>query len=162
MSVRDDAIILDELRSRVYQDLGRITLRMPIGVNIEACSVAEPVVGQGSLFDPPPASSGSGYEWPLGSRQCRTVEQMIACCPGGRTGDRVPVTGLDRYNKDAPLPPAQIMAVSIGRLEEISDEEIRAEGYANWTEYAFHWNQRYPKAPWDLNPLCWIVQVVVG
>lgn len=162
MSVPEDVIVLDELRSKMYQDLRHLSLRMPVGVSIQSCAIAGQPTGQGSLFDPPAADVVAGYEWPQGSGRCLTVQQLIDSCPVGREGNQVPVTGLDRYNKGAPLAAARILAVSLGHLEDISDDEIHAEGYANWTEYAFHWNQRYPKAPWDLNPLCWVIRVVQG
>lgn len=149
-------VVLDEQRARQLDSAGRIILRIPIGVGL----AQRQMVARGeqqSLFDPAPTESG--YEWPAGSGVFVTSQQLVAQCPIGQAGDCVDVNLLQGFSRSKPVGKARIAAVRVEPLELISETTIRAEGYENWTEYAFHWNQRYPGAPWDFDPVCWVAEI---
>lgn len=150
------SVVLDERRALQLDSAGRIILRIPIGVGLtprEMVSRGE----QHSLFDPAPTESG--YEWPAGSGVFVTSQELAALCPIGQAGDSVEVNLLQGFSRSKPVGKARITVVAVEPLELISDTTIRAEGYENWTEYAFHWNRRYPGTPWDVDPVCWVAEI---
>lgn len=149
-------VILDERRVQQLDSAGRIILRIPIGVGL---TLREMVASgeQQSLFEPRPTESG--YEWPAGSGMFISSQELAAQCPIGQAGDCVDVNLLLGFSRSKPVGQARISGVRVEPLESISDNSIRAEGYENWTEYAFHWNQRYPAAPWDFDPVCWVAEI---
>jgi hypothetical protein len=147
-------LILDESRADVFMRHKAIQVRIPVGIGVKSCVLAGVQV---SLFDAPEASMG--YEWPIGSGQVVPADKLAEDCPLGCPGTTVLVSKSCPYGKIMALPGAEVVAVRMATVESITDEEIVAEGYENWTHYSHGWSQRYAGMPWDLDPLCWVVEL---
>ena len=127
-------LLLDAVTADLLAKAGKVVLRTPAGV---------------------------GYTW-AGEGVLRLGEDQLLAAdllhqhPHGAIGARLPVSVREPFGKTRLLGSFAIAALSLQFLDDISDEQIVAEGCGNWSEYAYRWNQLYPKAPWDLNPLCWV------
>lgn len=125
-------------------------------------SIAGKLVATGTLALRAPV--GLGYTlaeegvFLLGEERILAAD-LLACHPRGSVGALVPVSAREPFGKSRALGSFSIAALSLQFLDDISDEQIAAEGCANWSEYAFRWNQLNPKSPWDLNPLCWVAEL---
>lgn len=52
---------------------------------------------------------------------------------------------------------AIITGIQVSRVEELSDDDIKAEGFSTWAHYAHAWDSNYPKHPTMNNPWCWVI-----
>ncbi len=127
-----DAGAADQLLKR-----GKVLLRTPVGVGY---TVAEEGV---FLFGEERIPAG----------------HLLARHPHGAQGARLPVSARETFGKTRALGSFSIAAVSLQFMDDISDDQIVAEGCPNWSEYAYRWNQLNPKTPWDLNPICWVAEL---
>lgn len=67
-------------------------------------------------------------------------------------GERLQAVEQLTHGHTKPICDIEITAVRWERLESISDEDIAAEGFANWTQFAHFWSDIYPQAPVVMNP----------
>ncbi|WP_312483351.1 hypothetical protein [Pseudomonas sp.] len=149
-------VVLDPTRAEVYHTQASIVLRIPIGVALKP--FAAECLGQGGLFDAP--AGIAGYEWPVGSGQKLSVAELANRNPLGPVGTKVALNKIGPYQKTEGLAPAVVASARIGTIDGMEDGEWVHEGYSTWTEYALHWNQRYPTSPWDLDPVSWVIKLV--
>lgn len=56
---------------------------------------------------------------------------------------------------------ARIERITISRVEELSDDDIKTEGFSSWAHYAHAWDSNYPKHPTMMNPWCWVIRFEV-
>lgn len=105
---------------------------------------------------------GERYAWPSANAAPLSVEELARACPIGPAGASVKLFERKAYGQAEPIQSVQLARVRVERLEQITDAEIQQEGYPNWTEYAAGWNQHHAAggAPWDINPLVWVIEFV--
>jgi hypothetical protein len=67
------------------------------------------------------------------------------------------------YGKSAPVGRVLVQQIERQRLEDISDDDIRACGYPNWTLFSADWTQLYGAKgfSWDVDPDAWAIKFEV-
>lgn len=78
-------------------------------------------------------------------------------------GARVDFVAKAAYGKLEPLGFAFITEVARARLDLITDDEIRAAGYPNWTLFSATWTALYGAKgfSWDVDPDAWMIRFSV-
>lgn len=56
---------------------------------------------------------------------------------------------------------AEITSITVSRVEELSDDDIKAEGFDTWAHFAHAWDSNYQKHPTMQNPWCWVIRFEV-
>lgn len=120
---------------------------------------APEVVTETDLFG---SAQGQGerFAWPAASAVQLSVEELARACPIGSAGESVTLFERRPYGKVEPIRGVKLARIRVEPLEQITDAEIRQEGYPNWTEYAAAWNHHHATcgAPWDINPMVWVIE----
>lgn len=108
-----------------------------------------------------PTNGADLFQWPADNTSRVSLDGMIEACPFGKAGGLVEVLECLPYSKTQRLGAVTLKAVFVSRLESITDDEIRMEGYPNWTQYAYAWNEHYARSgqPWDIDPLVWVLEL---
>lgn len=67
------------------------------------------------------------------------------------------------YGKTVPLGRVLVLGIERQRLEDISDADIQACGYANWTLFSADWTLIYGGKgfSWDVDPDVWVINFEV-
>ncbi|MFJ7794390.1 hypothetical protein [Pseudomonas sp. NPDC096950] len=114
----------------------------------------------GDLFDDTDKVAVDLFKWPPESEELLSQKRFNQACPFGRASSQVELVECLPYNKKQSLGYATVKAVSVARLKGITDAEIVMEGYPNWTQYAYAWNEHYARlgSPWDIDPYVWVVE----
>lgn len=78
-------------------------------------------------------------------------------------GNQVEFVAMAPYGKIVPLGFAVIREVVRARLEAISDDDIHASGYPNWTLFSADWTALYGAKgfSWDADPDAWMIRFEV-
>lgn len=127
-------LLVDSGTAGVLLQRGIALLRTPVGLGYERCE-AEAYSIESAVV---------------------SSAELLARHPFGVVGSRVEVHAREPFRKTRLLGEFVVSNLELQYIEQISDEQILAEGSPNWSEYAYRWNQLHPKCPWDLNPLCWV------
>lgn len=130
-------LLLDACAADTLAKTGKVVWRTPIGVGITRAE-------EGGFYI-------EAFRVPSGDLLCKH--------PHGIVGAQLPVSVREPFGNTRQLGAVLITQLDLQFVEEITDEQIIAEGCVNWSEYAYRWNQLNPKSPWDLNPLCWVAEL---
>lgn len=116
----------------------------------------------GDLFEDAEMPALELFKWPPQNEELLSKERLNQACPFGKAGAQVELVECLPFDKKQSLGYATVKAVSVARLEGISDAEIVMEGYLNWTQYAYAWNEHHARigSPWDVDPYVWVVELL--
>ncbi|MBA1280259.1 hypothetical protein [Stutzerimonas stutzeri] len=80
--------------------------------------------------------------------------------PPVMAGQRIEFVAKAPYGKVVPLGHAVVTDVSRSRLDTITDDEIRASGYPNWTLFSATWTALHGNTgfSWDVDPDAWMIR----
>jgi hypothetical protein len=65
------------------------------------------------------------------------------------------------HGKSEIIGKALINDVSVSRVEELTDDDIAANGFTSWAHFSHSWDSQYPQHSTMLNPWCWVIRFEV-
>ena len=90
--------------------------------------------------------------------QAGFIPRALAPVHGGQVVELIEALS---HGKSVVFGRAAITSIQVRRVEELSDDDIKAEGFDTWAHYAHAWDSNYPKFPTMTNPWCWVIRFEV-
>lgn len=89
-----------------------------------------------------------------GTKVQHRIPRQVTDADPIQPGDIVEFWEVQPHGKRSPVGTSAVVSVTYQRLEDISDHEIHAEGYPNWSVMAFDWGRTYKdkQNAWEVNP----------
>ncbi|XLY90549.1 hypothetical protein ACK8QS_22270 (plasmid) [Ectopseudomonas mendocina] len=84
--------------------------------------------------------------------------------PPAAPGEPITLNAAAPYGKTRQLGTAKVTSVMRARLESISDNDILAAGFPNWTRFSADWTTLHGAKgfAWDVDPEAWFIRIEVA
>ncbi|APQ14690.1 hypothetical protein BJP27_24255 (plasmid) [Pseudomonas oryzihabitans] len=94
---------------------------------------------------------------------CNESNGILTFVPEYQLGCRLILLETQPYGKAKVFGTAKITDLRQEHLEDITDSEIRREGYASWALFSNAWDDRHGRTHGQaiMNPLCWRIEFVL-